>query len=304
MITALVSLALVLAIVIWPFYRERLRPEMDDSLRGRAVGQFAELPAGTTHFQFLGPENGPLVVCVHGLTTPSFMWHAIAKSLADAGARVLIYDLYGRGYSARPEGAQTTAFFVTQLTHLLDHVNARQHMTLLGYSMGARIAANFAAQHPDRTDAIVMVAPALSGIVENRFLETVRRWRFFGRWLMLADYPRRFRSQMRRDAAAPQAIVDQQIAQLDTKGYLPAIRSSLRHALRHSAQGDIRRIARAGIPTLAIWAEDDAVIPRTTIGDLTEWYRDAQHTVVKGAGHGLPYTHPNAVADAIIGQLD
>lgn len=91
-------LAGLAGVILAPTVAEVLRPRMGPSARQSAPGEFAELSRGVTHYQWLGPEGGPLVVCVHGLTTPSFVWEGIAPRLAEAGYRVLTYDLYGRGY--------------------------------------------------------------------------------------------------------------------------------------------------------------------------------------------------------------
>ena len=83
-----------------------------------APGAVAQLPNGATHYRWSGPEDGPVAVCIHGISTPSFVFAATEQSLAAQGFRVLTYDLYGRGQSARPGGAQTSAFFVDPLEQI------------------------------------------------------------------------------------------------------------------------------------------------------------------------------------------
>ena len=114
---------------------------MDDAARAAAPGRIARLSQGATHYTWTGPENGPVAVCVHGLTTPLQAWDGIAARLAEAGYRVLAYDLYGRGYSDRPGGTQDSAFFLRQLDDLLADQGIAGDITLLGYSMGGAIAA-------------------------------------------------------------------------------------------------------------------------------------------------------------------
>jgi pimeloyl-ACP methyl ester carboxylesterase len=115
-----------------PFLREMSKSEMDDTARRHAPGAFATLSRGVTHYRWMGAARGPVAVCVHGLTTPSFVWYGIAQGLGAIGFRVLIYDLYGRGYSDRPDGPQDSAFFVTQLEDLLEDQGVDGDITLLG----------------------------------------------------------------------------------------------------------------------------------------------------------------------------
>ncbi|EEB85586.1 alpha/beta fold hydrolase [Roseobacter sp. GAI101] len=83
---------------------------MNDVARGSAPGQFAELSRGVTHYEWVGPARGPVAVCVHGLTTPSFVWRSITKGLVLMGFRTLIYDLYGRAIRIGQADRRTAPF--------------------------------------------------------------------------------------------------------------------------------------------------------------------------------------------------
>lgn len=101
--TAALVAAIALGVIIgWPVFAELRRIRMTPEVRSEAEGSFATLSQGDTHYTWIGPLRGPVAVCIHGMTTPSFVWHGLAKGLAAWGYRVLIYDLYGRGYSDRP----------------------------------------------------------------------------------------------------------------------------------------------------------------------------------------------------------
>ena len=90
--------AVLAALAAVPFVQElRRRPPE----AAHAPGRFAELSRGRTHYQWLGGARGPVAVCVHGLTTPSQVWSDYARELSDLGYRVLVYDLYGRGFPTR-----------------------------------------------------------------------------------------------------------------------------------------------------------------------------------------------------------
>ncbi|GJJ14080.1 hypothetical protein Clacol_008337 [Clathrus columnatus] len=116
------------------------------------VDNIVRLPFGRTGYHLFGPAEGVKIVLVHGLSTPSLIWHRIAPFLAEHGFHVLIYDLIGRGYSEAP-GLQieyTPDFYVTQLSLLMHHVNFT-NAHILGLSMllkGGGIIAAFAATFP------------------------------------------------------------------------------------------------------------------------------------------------------------
>jgi pimeloyl-ACP methyl ester carboxylesterase len=293
---------LALAVAAWPFLREWRKAPMDDAARAAAPGEIARLSQGATHYRWAGPADGPVAVCVHGLTTPAQAWGGVAAHLADAGFRVLSYDLYGRGYSDRPGGRQDRAFFLRQLDDLLADQGVGDNITLLGYSMGGAIATAFAASAPHKVRRLILVAPAGMGHDLGPMARITRDVPGLGDWLMYVAFPRGHRKATeaeRATATTPPDIVDIQQAELDRRGFVPAILASLRGMLKGDAEAEHRRVADAGLPVLAIWGREDVVIPLSARDVLARWNPQARHVVVEGAGHGLPFTHSTAVGAAI-----
>lgn len=295
-------IAILAAVAIWPFAVEALRPRMTRRRREAAPGQFTTLSQGVTHYQWRGPEDGPIAVCVHGLTTPSFVWGPIAEELVQSGYRVLTYDLYGRGFSDRPRGEQDSAFFIRQLDDLLEDQGVTGEITLLGYSMGGAIASAFAAQQAGRLRQLVLLAPAGLGHDLGPVADMAVKYNFFGRWMMLGFYAKSLRRATEAERGLPgriDRIVDLQIAETRQKGFAPAVLSSLRGILDEDLEDAHRAIAGAGTPVLAIWGEKDDVIPLTCKETLAEWNGQARQAVVPDAGHALAYTHTDAVMAAM-----
>ncbi|KIC35835.1 alpha/beta fold hydrolase [Leisingera sp. ANG-M7] len=292
----------VLAITLAPFLRERLRKPMTAQARQTAPGALAQLPGGCTHYRWTGPHRGPVAVCVHGLTTPSFVWNGIAKGLGAMGYRVLTYDLYGRGYSDRPSGPQDRAFFLSQLEKLLEDQEAGDDITLIGYSMGGAIATAFAAAHPERLREMILLAPAGFGRSPDRVTQIIRHVPLIGDWLMHAIYPslhlRGTEAERNLPSSVP-GIVDLQQQELQYRGFIPAVLASLRGILNEDFTAELRGLHQKGVPALAIWGQDDAVIPQTAAGRLAERARSVRQEEVPGAGHGLPYTHTEDVLEII-----
>src|SRR5207248_423887 len=49
-----------------------------------------------------GPADGPVVLCLHGEPTWSFLYRKVMRVLADAGCRAVALDLVGFGRSDKP----------------------------------------------------------------------------------------------------------------------------------------------------------------------------------------------------------
>jgi pimeloyl-ACP methyl ester carboxylesterase len=302
-----IVLVLLAVVAVLPFLLERRRPDMDDDLRAQAPGQFAKLGDGRTHYQWRGAAKGPVLVCIHGLTTPSYVFDWMIDGLGALGFRVLSYDIYGRGFSDRPRGAQTRSFFIRQLRELLQDQEVTDGFSLLGYSMGGGIATVFAAEEPTRVKRLILLAPAGLMHAPGFLSEFARRVPLLGDWLMLclggAELRRGARIQPAHSSVV-RVLARRQAEETQRRGYLPAVLSSQRNLLGRTLEEEHREIAKQGVPVLAIWGELDDVIPIQAMGRLAECNRAAHHQVIKGAGHGLPYTHPDEVLRAIDLELD
>ncbi|EBA08371.1 alpha/beta fold hydrolase [Sagittula stellata] len=296
-----------LALAGLPTVRELRRTPRNAHFRQQAPGRFAELSQGRTHYDWLGPERGATVVCVHGLTTPSYVWLGLARHLVAMGFRVLVYDLYGRGYSDAPRGPQTPGFFTRQLSDLLEHEALTGDFTLAGYSMGGAIAAHWGAANPDRLRRVILLAPAGMGHRSGATARFCTEWPLAGDWLFHMAYPTQF-ARIARSADDAESSIDDiaglQVAELRRRGFVRSVLSSLRGTLRGTAEEAHRALHAAQVPVTVIWGRDDTVIPLRAMGQLAQWNRQARQVVIDGAGHGLPWTHTDKVAEAIRETLE
>ena len=102
---------------------------------------------------------GPPLAILHGLFGSGRNWRSIAQQLA-ARHRVLAFDLRNHGASPWAEGMSYREMVEDLRTSLSAHGNA--HTTLLGHSMGGKVAMLTALLHPAEIDRLVVVdiAPA------------------------------------------------------------------------------------------------------------------------------------------------
>ncbi|KAL5041364.1 Alpha/Beta hydrolase protein [Aspergillus fruticulosus] len=106
---------------------------------------------GTIHVFEWGPEDGEKVLLVHGLGTPCIALGGMAKELVRKGYRVMIYDLFGRGYSDAPNDLVFDArLYTTQVLLVLSSPlpwTGTSAFHIIGFSLGGSIAVAFAAYH-------------------------------------------------------------------------------------------------------------------------------------------------------------
>ncbi|MCF2905838.1 alpha/beta hydrolase [Octadecabacter sp. CECT 8868] len=301
----IIPLVVIGVIAALPWLDESRRHDAE-AFRDQAPGRFAKLSQGVTHYQWLGSERGPVVVCVHGLTTPSPVWYAIADGLVRLGYRVLVYDLYGRGFSDAPHGPQTGDFFSQQLADLLEHQGLDEDVTLMGYSMGGSIATHFTAKYPGRVRRLILLASGGAWLRESKLIHFSRTVPFFGDWLFAVLVSRKERRDLHKQLGQPfdvTGIVELQLAEFQSRGFVRSVLSSRRHMLNETQEDSHRKISREDVPVVAIWAEKDEIIPLKSLGSLTQWNRAIRQEVVGGATHDIGYSNSREVMDLLASVL-
>ncbi|MCZ2810951.1 MULTISPECIES: alpha/beta fold hydrolase [unclassified Modestobacter] len=99
-------------------------------------------------------DTGPHVVFVHGLFGQGRNWTTIAKALAADGHRVTLLDLPNHGHSPwtdRVDYVDMAEFVAAELAQLGEPV------TLVGHSMGGKVAMQLALRRPELLRALVVV---------------------------------------------------------------------------------------------------------------------------------------------------
>lgn len=116
---------------------------------GRAVSRGE---AAGTSYSVYAPQSDDAretVVLIHGVGMNQSVWAPQIDALT-AAYQVIVYDMLGHGASALPTPAPTLDEYASQLEALLDAMKIeRAHV--VGHSMGALVALEFALTRPQRT---------------------------------------------------------------------------------------------------------------------------------------------------------
>jgi len=110
--------------------------DLNDDVRRELGRKFMKLSDGMVHYDVSGPGKGELVVLVHGNAAPYFSWDKNLQALTGASFRVVRYDLYGFGYSERPDVNYSRELYDRQLSEVLAKLNIKGPVNLVGTSPG------------------------------------------------------------------------------------------------------------------------------------------------------------------------
>lgn len=128
-----------------------------------------ESDLGTTAIYDFPPPSGKAksqVLVVHGLGTPALGMLPLAQELQklNPDAHIVLYDLWGHGFSSTPLTAHAPHIFHLQIFQVLGHMKwPRAH--IIGYSFGGLTAVSFATTNPTVPLSVALVAPA--GILDK-----------------------------------------------------------------------------------------------------------------------------------------
>ncbi len=113
---------------------------------------------------FLDQGQGQPLVVLHGLFGTLDNWQTLARRWAtEAGLRVVSVDLRNHGRSFHAPGV-SYELMAADVLALLDHLALGPDLTLLGHSMGGKVAMRLALDHPARLARLVVldIAPRAS----------------------------------------------------------------------------------------------------------------------------------------------
>lgn len=115
------------------------------------------LSSGQVSLRYLGSDDKPLLICLHGWLDNSASFHCLAKSLVDE-YQLLLVDLPGHGHSAPlMEGSHYYIWqYVEFLYELLDRLKLGK-VNFLAHSMGGISASLFAGSFPKLVDRLILL---------------------------------------------------------------------------------------------------------------------------------------------------
>ena len=306
-LASVVCLGVVLAGSFWG--ADLLRPSLNDETRaalqsGGMADQFTQIAAGKVHYRDEGDKRAPTIILIHGFSTPSFVYEDYFAPLTAAGFRVVSFDLFGRGYSDRPNIPFGEDLYVGQVLGMINDLNVSGPVHLVGYSMGGGVVADFSARHPELVASVTLLAPV--GFSEVNEVPAYVKAPIIGDWLFrvlgsqlmagrledgleLAPNPDRFLTQFRERAAFA--------------GYYDALLSTIRNYPMSPREPEHLTVVAAGIPVYSVWGDQDAVIPIDGKDNLLKWNPSAIVKVIEAGTHSITYSHADEIAEFLIDNL-
>jgi pimeloyl-ACP methyl ester carboxylesterase len=265
------------------------------------------------HTVMAGPEEGPLVVLLHGFPELWYGWRHQIAPLAAAGFRVVVPDQRGYNLSDKPRGvrAYNLDHLALDIVGLLDTLG-RETACIAGHDWGGAVAWWLGIKHGQRIERLALLnMPHLK--VMNRHLWTSAAQLRKSAYIFLFQLPwlpeRRLARQDWEVAARalqstsrPGTFSDADLAVYraawSQPGALTAMLNWYRAALR--ARPRWPRDLRVHVPALLIWGTRDRFLGAEMAQPSIDLCDDGRLVLVDEATHWVQHEEPERVNDLLI----
>ena len=286
-----------------------------------AVGHVGDVDL---HYATLGPDDGPIIIFLHGFPEFWIGWRSVLPFLADK-YRCIVPDQRGYHLSSRPQ--DVSAYAVHQLVEdvrgLADLLSPQRKFYLAGHDWGASIAYMCAVMLPERIEKLIVVNGVHPGPFQRALLHDVDQIRasqyfhllrapdaedrlktdnFAGLWAL-------FKTFSSAGFLTPE-LREEYEAAWRTPGTLTGMlnwyRASRIYVPRLDETPDVEKAIavpsdrfRISMPHLLIYGQEDRCLLPICCKGLEVYAPSLEHLPVAGVGHWILHERPHLVANAI-----
>lgn len=250
-------------------------------------------------------DTGPLVVFLPGIGATTRYWELVVAPLQDR-YRLALIDLLGFGRSPKPWTTYSVERHVAELERIITPLAAAGPVTLVGHSLGARLAVAYAARHPTHVLGVILVSVPYFGDGDNakQFVERRQNgwmWTHFVPFALSCLLGRRLLGW-----AAPLMAGDdvpREVAEdLNQMTWRSSTSTMWEVIYRYDLATDFARLA-TNMHVTFLHGDQDESAPLSGAQDLARLRSSATVHVRDGADHRLPLGHRVWVREQIEGAV-
>lgn len=254
-------------------------------------GKTVEVYGQKIHYYPAG--DGPAVILLHGLGLDATFWTLLIPALSRTH-RVYAVDMLGFGRSDKPP----LEYHIETFVEFLEAFMRRSGITkasLVGLSLGGWIAAEFAAQHPEMVDRLVLVnaaglrPPAPMPSAALALLNPGS----------LADERNLLKFVIYNQELVTDALVEMYFEKRVRSGNGYTVARVL-HGMQTRDEWLNERLAHVRAPVLIVWGRDDRLIPLAMGEEFARLLPGSRLEVIDNCGHLPPAEKPAEFARAVI----
>ena len=270
---------------------------------GSATTQMMEVDGLKVHYKETGPQDAPDLLILHGFGSSLQTWDEWSVKL-DPQYRVIRLDLPGFGLTgANPSNDYSEENDVAILTHFADKLGLNK-FSVIGHSMGGKMAWSLAASQPDRVQALVLMAP--DGFPEAKDIGSKPYEVPAVMGLIQYFLPKYFVKKSIEPAFVDTgSLNDALVSRYYDMLRAPGVRGAILARSNQTIYTDpAPRLQKIKAPTLLIWGEQDQMIPSSNAQSYAGVLLNSTTVLVPKLGHLLQEEQPEKGLTAVTQFLD
>ena len=270
---------------------------------GATAQNFVTLDGLDVHFKDTGPRDAPVLLLLHGFGSSLQTWD-IWSSKLEEHYRVIRLDLPGFGLTGpSPVHDYSEQNDVSTLSHFVDKLGLSS-FSLMGHSMGGKMAWGLAALMPERVEALVLMAPDGYPQIKDIGKKPYEMPAIMGvmKFCLPKILVRKSIEPAFFDASVlSESLVDRYYDMLRAPGVRAAI---LDRANQTIYTDPVPRLKKITAPTLLIWGEADQMIPSSNAKSYSEVLSKSQTVLLPRLGHLLQEEQPEKALEKVVEFLN
>ena len=232
-------------------------------------------------------EGRPLLI-LHGWGSSSDSWVKVAELIAEKGYAVIAPDLPGFGKTSAPSavwGVEEYADFVNDFAQKL----GLRKFILTGHSFGGQMAIQFAVQHPEKAEKLVLLAAAAvrctPGVAKKLVMAVAKSVSFLLYLVPFEDLRHNIKNALYMAIRRPDYMKTQGI---------------MRDVFKKVITQDLTaKFSKISVPTLIIWGDKDEMTPVQDAYLMDELIPNSKLEVIEGGKHALNFQMPEKLSVSI-----
>lgn len=265
------------------------------------------------HVAQAGPENGPLVILLHGFPEFWYGWHKQIPALAAAGFRVWVPDQRGYNLSTKPTRVSdyTLDKLAQDVVGLIEAAKVHK-AAIVGHDWGGAVAWWLATHRPELVERLVIVNVPHPVVLRRLILtnprQTLRSWYMFAiqlpwlpEWAISRDHWRPMIEGM-QTSSRPGTFATEDFEQYRKAWSQPGAFTAMLHwyraMFRYGVPGN--KDPKIVSPTLMLWGKNDKFILPEAAELSAKLCSDVRLVFYDSATHWLQHEEPEDVNRRIV----
>jgi pimeloyl-ACP methyl ester carboxylesterase len=236
------------------------------------------------NYQILGSKNQKVILILHGWERNLQEWLPLAQLLS-VKHRIILVDLPGFGNSSLPKSTFDTNDSAKYVELLLNKLNIKKEVTIIGHSFGGKVAVILAWRDKIKIKKLILIAP--SGLPASFKTKSLR--------ILVKVFKNSF------GLFLPKPILTVLTNLCASPDYKQAgeLGDSFKRIV---GQNIVKQLSELRLPITLIWGSQDLILPVNQINSYKKFIPHARTKIIWGSGHD-PHLEKAKLLKEVISEM-